>query len=149
MAIKGTVADTVAYGFDGLKLDSCSQFNNMSQWAAEFNATGKRVQLENCHQGGLVPGQVMPGQETHGLRTACTGDGPESDCPYHVFRTSDDIYNHWQNAVNNINSVTPYLTQAGAPGGRVPRSRPGQWAYPDSALIQLSVHLLVMSMLRF
>ena len=104
MAIKGTVADTLAYGFDGLKLDSCSQFNNMSLWAAEFNATGKRVTLKNCHQGGLVPGQVMPGQETNGLRT-------ESDCPYHMFRTSDDMYNQWEHAINNINSVTPYLTQ--------------------------------------
>jgi restriction endonuclease S subunit len=92
-------------------------------------------------QGGLVPGQVMPGQD-------CKGDGPgASDCPYHVFRTSgtktgflshlyinaiflprqardkhretskkarfrsDDIYNHWEAIANNINSVTPYLTQ--------------------------------------
>ena len=41
------------------------------------------------HQGGLVPGQRIPGQ---GL---CEGRGPgPSDCPYHVYRTSDDIYNH-------------------------------------------------------
>ena len=40
------------------------------------------------HQGGLVPGQVMPGQD-------CTGTTGVSDCPYHVFRSSDDIYNHW------------------------------------------------------
>lgn len=72
-------------------------------------------------QGGLVPGQVMPGQD-------CRGDGPgASDCPYHVFRTSDDVYNHWENIVNNINSVTPYLTQADAKIS--PRSRPGGWAY--------------------
>ena len=123
-AIAGTVASTVEFGFDGLKLDSCSQFNNMSQWAAELNATGKAVLLENCHQGGLVPGQRMPGQ---GL---CQGRGPgASDCPYHVFRTSDDIYNTWIHVVNNANSVTPYLTQADA--SVPPRSRPGGWAYPD------------------
>ena len=53
-AMAGTVADTVAYGFDGLKLDSCSQFNNMSEWARLLNATGKPVLLENCHQGALL-----------------------------------------------------------------------------------------------
>jgi hypothetical protein len=115
-AIAGTVAATVDYGFDGLKLDSCSQFNNMTLWAEEVNATGHKVLLENCHQGGLVPGQIMPGQQ-------CSGTTETSDCPYHVFRSSDDIYNHWTNVVNNINSVTPYLTQADP--SVVPRSRPG------------------------
>lgn len=57
-AIAGTVADTAKYNFDGLKLDSCSQFNNMTMWAEEINKTGHKVILENCHQGGLVPGQV-------------------------------------------------------------------------------------------
>jgi hypothetical protein len=121
-AVAGTVAATVDYGFDGLKLDSCSQFNNMTLWAMEINATGKKILLENCHQGGLVPGQVMPGQN-------CTGTTEVSDCPYHVFRSSDDIYNKWENVVNNINSVSPYLSQADP--AVVPRSRPGGWAYPD------------------
>lgn len=49
-AIAGTVADTAAYKFDGLKLDSCSQFNNMTLWAEEINKTGRAVLLENCHQ---------------------------------------------------------------------------------------------------
>jgi hypothetical protein len=49
-AIAGTVADTVKYKFDGLKLDSCSQFNNMTRWADELNKTGHKVLLENCHQ---------------------------------------------------------------------------------------------------
>lgn len=123
-AIRGTVAATVEFGFNGLKLDSCSQFNNMTQWADEIDATGRPILLENCHQGGLVPGQQMPGQ---GL---CESRGPgASDCPYHVFRTSDDIYNKWINVVNNANSVTPYLTQ---PDPTLqPISRPGRWAYPD------------------
>jgi hypothetical protein len=49
-AIAGTVADTVKYKFDGLKLDSCSQFNNMTLWSQEINKTGHPVLLENCHQ---------------------------------------------------------------------------------------------------
>ena len=121
-AIAGTVADTVAYGFDGLKLDSCSQFNNMTLWAEQINRTGHQVLLENCHQGGLVPGQKIPGQH-------CKGDFGVSDCPYHMYRSSDDIYNHWENIINNINSVTPYLTQEDPEIS--PRSRPGGWAYPD------------------
>ena len=48
-------------------------------------------------EGGLVPGQVMPGQD-------CKGDAGVSDCPYHVFRTSDDIYNHW-GALPPVSSV--------------------------------------------
>merc|ERR1719174_3320119 len=118
-AIHGTVAATLEYGFDGLKLDSCSQFNNMTEWWQLLR--GHPVLVENCHQGGLVPGQRMPGQQ-------CEGKG-EDECPYHMFRTSDDIYNCWINAVNNINSVTPYLSQSDP--NVAPRSRPGQWAYPD------------------
>ena len=80
-AIAGTVAATASYGFDGLKIDSCSQFNNMTEWATELNRSGHKVLLENCHQGGMVPGQVIPGQ-------SCDGRGPGvSDCPYHVYRT--------------------------------------------------------------
>ena len=128
-AMAGTVNDTVKYKFDGLKLDSCSQFNNMSEWARLLNATGHTVLLENCHQGGLVPGQRIPGQEIDGPETFCKGNTDISDCPYHMYRTSDDIYNHWENAINNINSVTPYLSSADP--SVPPRSRPGAWAYPD------------------
>ena len=34
-------------GFDGLKLDSCSQFNNLTRWAALLNATGREILIEN------------------------------------------------------------------------------------------------------
>ena len=34
-------------GFDGLKLDSCSQFNNLTWWAALLNATGREILIEN------------------------------------------------------------------------------------------------------
>lgn len=38
------------FGFDGVKLDSCSQFNNLTHWNELINATGKPILLENCHQ---------------------------------------------------------------------------------------------------
>ena len=34
-------------GFDGLKLDSCSQFNNLTWWAALLNETGREILIEN------------------------------------------------------------------------------------------------------
>ena len=46
--------------FDGLKLDSCSQFNNMTLWAEEINATGHAVLLENCHRAPHTPHPLSP-----------------------------------------------------------------------------------------
>eukprot|EP00937_MAST-01D_sp_MAST-1D-sp2_P005017 g5017.t1 len=81
----GGVAAFVKYGFDSLKLDSCSQFNDMDKWQALLNASAPRpVPLENCHQGGLVPGQEMPGQTCVGV-----GGGAMLECPYTTFRVSD------------------------------------------------------------
>ena len=120
----GNVAAFVKYGFDSLKIDSCSQFNDMDKWQALLNASAPRpVPLENCHQGGLVPGQRMPGQ-------TCAVIAGTLNCPYTTFRVSDDIYNHWPFVLNNINAMVPYLDDgSGRPQGRL--SRPGQWAYPD------------------
>lgn len=47
----GDVAATVDYNFAGLKIDSCGAQKNMSEYAPLFNKTGKRVLLENCHEG--------------------------------------------------------------------------------------------------
>ena len=34
---------------------SLCSFNDMSEWAAVLNATGREIALENCHQGGELP----------------------------------------------------------------------------------------------
>ena len=57
--MEGSVKAVAAMGWEGLKLDSCSQFNNLSWWNELINATGKPVLLENCHQGGFDPGMVQ------------------------------------------------------------------------------------------
>ena len=45
------------FGFDGLKLDSCSEWNNLTRWNELINASGTTpILVENCHQGGLDPG---------------------------------------------------------------------------------------------
>ena len=54
--MEGSVKALADMGWEGLKLDSCSQFNNLSWWNELINATGKPVLLENCHQGGFDPG---------------------------------------------------------------------------------------------
>ena len=54
--MRGSVEALHRYRFDGLKLDSCSMFNNLTWWNALINATGRPILVENCHQGGLAPG---------------------------------------------------------------------------------------------
>jgi len=70
----------------------------------------------------LVPGQHIPGQ------TCSEAADGQLDCPYNIFRVSDDIKPHWPYVINNINAMIPYLDDgSGAPA----LSHPGQWAYPD------------------
>lgn len=42
----GDVAATVEAGFDGLKLDGCGMFMNLSRWEALLNASGRPVLIE-------------------------------------------------------------------------------------------------------
>ena len=63
----------------GVKIDSCGSQKNMTLYAELFNATGKPIITENCHQGqnftdGGDPGQMGPGW-----------------CPYNFFRTSGNM----------------------------------------------------------
>lgn len=105
------------YGFDGLKLDGCGEFMNLTWWAELLNATGRPVMIENCHWGGTVPGQT----DGDG---PCTGDHGVSNCPYNFYRTSGDIRAHWGSMTGNLHSTMKFQ-------GNPPLSRPGAWAYPD------------------
>jgi hypothetical protein len=57
--MQGSVRMLADQGWDGVKFDSCSQFHNLSRWAELINATGRRVLIENCHQGAYTPGMVQ------------------------------------------------------------------------------------------
>ena len=58
--MEGSVRALVDMGWEGLKLDSCSQFNNLSWWNSLINKTSPIPFLqENCHQGGYVPGITL------------------------------------------------------------------------------------------
>ena len=44
--MKRSVAAVLDFQFDGIKLDSCSQFNNLTWWSSLLNATGRRILIE-------------------------------------------------------------------------------------------------------
>jgi alpha-galactosidase len=131
------------YGFDGVKLDGCGEFLNLTWWAELLNATGRPIIIENCHWGGTTPGTHPAGEdealpndllESKGLSVQlggpaqidgqCSGTTMPSDCPYNFFRTSGDITNNWGSMWRNLQTTLPYL-------GNPPLARPGTWAYPD------------------
>eukprot|EP01061_Rhynchopus_euleeides_P036021 TRINITY_DN606_c0_g1_i1.p2 TRINITY_DN606_c0_g1~~TRINITY_DN606_c0_g1_i1.p2 ORF type:complete len:417 (+),score=173.06 TRINITY_DN606_c0_g1_i1:56-1306(+) len=105
------------FGFDGIKLDGCGQFRNLTWWAQLLNETGRPMMIENCHWGGTVPGQTTG-------EGPCTGTTDISDCPYNFYRTSGDINPSWGSMFKNLQTTVKFL-------GDVPLSRPGAWAYPD------------------
>lgn len=91
------------FDFDGVKLDGCGSMNDMSLWQRLMAGTGKKVLIENCHWGNIVP----------------SGDW----CPWHFFRTCDDIRASYGSVVYNLNTTIKWA--------RAGLSRPGCWAYPD------------------
>ena len=46
---KNDIADMVALGFDGVKFDAGGGNDDMNRWAAEINASGRDVLIENCN----------------------------------------------------------------------------------------------------
>eukprot|EP00730_Choanoeca_flexa_P018862 TRINITY_DN9194_c0_g1_i1.p1 TRINITY_DN9194_c0_g1~~TRINITY_DN9194_c0_g1_i1.p1 ORF type:complete len:557 (+),score=83.14 TRINITY_DN9194_c0_g1_i1:198-1673(+) len=97
------------YGYDGVKIDSCSQFHNTTYWAELLAATGRNITVENCHN-------------THQPDNISDWGGT---CPFNWYRTSSDIQSNWKSVFSNLQTVTKY--NAVDP----PLSHPGCWAYPD------------------
>jgi len=115
--MKGSAAAVAEYGFDGVKLDNCGQFKNLTWWAELLNATGRPIMIENCHWGQTIPGDIAGDGP-------CTGTTTPSDCPYNFFRTSGDISSNWNSMFKNLQTTKKYQ-------GNPPLARPGTWAYPD------------------
>eukprot|EP01059_Diplonema_ambulator_P031670 TRINITY_DN588_c0_g3_i1.p1 TRINITY_DN588_c0_g3~~TRINITY_DN588_c0_g3_i1.p1 ORF type:complete len:430 (+),score=134.63 TRINITY_DN588_c0_g3_i1:49-1338(+) len=108
----------VEYGFEGVKLDGCGQFRNLTWWAELLNQTGTAIMIENCHWGETVPGQTTGD-------APCSGLGSPSDCPYNFYRTSGDIQANFDSMFRNLQTVAKFTNTD------PPLSRPGSWAYPD------------------
>ena len=45
--IRGDVRALTDFGFDGVKLDHCSQYNDIEQWTREITATGRARRAQN------------------------------------------------------------------------------------------------------
>ena len=48
---EGDVASLIEFGFDSVKLDGCGKQRDLNVWSNLMNASGKAIQIENCHWG--------------------------------------------------------------------------------------------------
>lgn len=55
----GDVNAVVRYDYDGIKLDGCGEFLNLTWWADLLNATGRPILIENCHWGAVLTGNCI------------------------------------------------------------------------------------------
>ena len=106
----GDVAALTAAGWDAVKIDSCGPSHHLQEWSDLLNATGKAIQIENCHDNTTFP--------------YIDGAG-DLQCPMHFFRVSSDINGAWDKIVGNLQCSITFNKL------RDPIARPGCWAYPD------------------
>ena len=93
------MAQLVAGGFRGVKIDNCGLHNDMDLYAALMNRTGKAFLVERSDQGRGTPTN-------------------RSWCPYNMFRSSGDIRPSWSSVHHNLLTTQNYVNI----------SRPGCWA---------------------
>eukprot|EP01062_Namystynia_karyoxenos_P054557 TRINITY_DN449_c0_g3_i1.p1 TRINITY_DN449_c0_g3~~TRINITY_DN449_c0_g3_i1.p1 ORF type:complete len:430 (+),score=140.87 TRINITY_DN449_c0_g3_i1:82-1371(+) len=114
-------------GFAGVKIDSCGNQRNMTEWAQLFAADGRELLVESCGNG---PAGTEPKRDPspHPEWVAMLRDA----CPFSFYRVSVDVAPQFHSTVYNANRAVPYL-------GDDPLSRPGCWAYPD--MLEVGVRL--------
>jgi len=101
------VKSTLGWGFDSIKLDGCGEERGIAKWRELFNTTStKPIMIENCHNGPYQPWGKTP-----------------QDCPFHMYRSSNDIAPAFGSVLSNLQTTVP-LAAAGL-------TYPGCWAYPD------------------
>lgn len=108
------------YGFSSLKVDGCGNETDLQVWNKYLEAftpsDSPPILVENCHGADprYKPNRTLP---------------PSEGCPYHFYRTSSDIRNHYPSIMHNLATVEPYRTSNS--------SYPGCWAYAD--MLQVGV----------
>ena len=128
---------TVALDFDGVKIDSCGNQRDMTEWAAAFAQLaqgGRDLLVESCGNGprGTSPKDASYTGADH-LGLAPSWEAMVRDtCPFSFYRVSGDIAPQFFSAVANLNRALPYLRP------EAPLSRPGCWAYPDMLEVAVS-----------
>eukprot|EP00664_Eupelagonemidae_sp_cell27_P000185 gene186-5185_t len=115
---RGNVRAFRKYGFDGVKIDSCSTFNNMTRWAGLLEASGGPVLTEDCHDSDAQ----SPCPEAFACPASAT-------CPYNMWRVSGDIGASWNSITDNLRLTLQWSGDSEFGDG--PMSVPGRWAYPD------------------
>jgi alpha-galactosidase len=122
------VALTLKEGFTGTKIDSCGNQRDMAEYATQFAAGNATMLVESCGNGpkGSDPKFDLPPQPAYleQLRTTC---------PYSFYRVSMDLGPQFYSCVYNLNRALPFLD------AKAPLSRPGCWAYPDMAMVGVSI----------
>ena len=108
---RSSVQAMVEWGYDGVKLDGCSQFHNISFWAQLLNETGRPFEIENAH-------------DTIKFDAAAISNFGDV-CPFNWYRISSDINPTFGDMVYNLLFTREYSAT------KPPLSRPGCWAYPD------------------
>lgn len=101
---RGDVAAIIEYGFDGVKLDSCSTQLDLDLWQKYLNASLRPILIENCHQGHTIPNS-------------------SGWCPFNYYRTSKDVRASYGSVMTNLATMQHFAVNN--------LSYPGCWAYPD------------------
>jgi hypothetical protein len=137
------VAAWDALGFGGTKVDGCDVAKNISDWYQALLKTSKPFLLVRtpqtlphhlCNTKCQVAGSKLNGDLRWGVagQDQCDTHWPANQqptrehCPYHTFRTSNDIAPTFSSVVWNIQSILPFVKPQ-------PQtiSGPNCWAQPD------------------
>ena len=94
-------------------MDGCGNEVDLHVWnkyLEQYTSGSSPVLVENCHgrDPRFKPNRTLP---------------PSEGCPYHFYRTSIDIRNHYPSIMHNLGSIEPYR--------KTNSSYPGCWAYAD------------------
>ena len=119
LQISSDVKALIRYGFSSLKVDGCGNETDLHVWnkyIEEFSPEHSPILVENCHgrDPKFKPNRTLP---------------PAEGCPYHFYRTSIDIRNHYPSIMNNLGTIEQYR--------KTNSSYPGCWAYAD--MLQVGV----------
>jgi hypothetical protein len=118
LQIQQDVKALIDYGFDSIKIDGCGGETDLvvwNQYLQEYTVQVNRstpILVENCHGGDpkFKPNRTLP---------------PALGCPYHYYRTSQDIRNNYGSIISNLGTMKHYRNV----------SYPGCWAYPDMLMV--------------
>ena len=128
---RGDIDAMARWSATGLKVDGCSQFNNMTRYQELLEArrerTGQNWFTESCHgthgckTDPTKPGGILPDPSGNGLCPHIREQDGKLVCPFHFFRVSADVSFSFDSVLGNANALTMFENI----------SRPGCWAHPD------------------